>query len=151
MLGINAGRRFRVVPLGGNRGNVRGYAAFLLPQTLARFRASYPNIEVTVRCALSAQLAEEISKRQIDIALATRMPNVHPKVRSVTLLRCEPLVWLAARKCRVLDMSNLGAKIKVDDPQLIGPIFDLKFERTDQGRLCKVQWQKGSIIGVEFV
>jgi hypothetical protein len=57
----------------------------------------------------------------------------------------------AARKCRVLDMSNLGAKIKVDDPQLIGPVFDLKFERTDQGRRCKVQWQKGSIIGVEFV
>jgi hypothetical protein len=47
-------------------------------------------------------------------------------------------------------MSNLGAKIKVDDPQLIGPVFDLKFERTDQGRRCKVQWQKGSVIGVEF-
>jgi DNA-binding transcriptional LysR family regulator len=72
------------------------YAAFLLPQTLARFRASYPGVEVTVRCALSAQLAEEISHGRIDIALATRMPNVNPNVGSVTLLRREPLVWLGA-------------------------------------------------------
>ena len=72
------------------------YAAFLLPQTLARFRASYPNVEVTVRCALSAQLAEELSNGRIDIALATRMPSVHPTVASTTLLRREPLVWLGA-------------------------------------------------------
>jgi DNA-binding transcriptional LysR family regulator len=72
------------------------YAAFLLPQTLARFRASYPGIEVTVRCALSAQLAEEISNGRLDIALATRMPHVRPDVGSITLLRHEPLVWLGA-------------------------------------------------------
>ncbi len=72
------------------------YAAFLLPQTLASFRAAYPGVEVTVRCALSAQLSEEISAGQIDVALATRMPGVHPKVRSVALLRQEPLVWLGA-------------------------------------------------------
>jgi len=72
------------------------YAAFLLPQTLARFRASYPGVEVTVRCALSAQLSEEISEGRIDIALATRMPNVHPNVGSITLLRHEPLVWLGS-------------------------------------------------------
>jgi hypothetical protein len=47
-------------------------------------------------------------------------------------------------------MSDLGAKIKVDDLQFIRPVFDLKFERTDQGRRCKVQWQKGSVISVEF-
>jgi hypothetical protein len=56
----------------------------------------------------------------------------------------------AARKCRVLDMSDLGAKIKVDDPQFVRPVFDLKFERTGQGLRCKVKWQKGSVIGVEF-
>ncbi len=72
------------------------YAACLLPQTLARFRAAYPGVEVTVRCALSAQLSREISDGRLDIALATRMPNVHPKVDSITLLRKEPLVWLGA-------------------------------------------------------
>lgn len=73
------------------------YAAFLLPQTLASFKKAYPGIEVTVRCALSAQLAEEISVGRIDVALATRMPNVHPQVASIKLLRTEPLVWLGAR------------------------------------------------------
>lgn len=73
------------------------YAALLLPGTLARFRESYPGVEVTVRCALSAQLSEEISSGRIDVALATRMPNVHPNVASVTLLRQEPLVWLGAK------------------------------------------------------
>ncbi|MDA9391836.1 LysR family transcriptional regulator [Bradyrhizobium ottawaense] len=72
------------------------YAASLLPQTLASFKGAYPGIEVTVRCALSAQLAEEISAGRIDIALATRMPNVHPSVASITLLRTEPLVWLGS-------------------------------------------------------
>ena len=56
----------------------------------------------------------------------------------------------AARKCRVLEMSDSGAKIRVDEPQLIGAAFDLKFERTGRGLRCKVQWQKGSVIGVEF-
>ena len=73
------------------------YAAFLLPETLASFKKAYPGIEVTVRCALSAQLAEEISAGMIDVALATRMPNVHPNVASIALVRTEPLVWLGAR------------------------------------------------------
>ncbi|HQS50245.1 MAG TPA: LysR family transcriptional regulator, partial [Xanthobacteraceae bacterium] len=37
------------------------YAAFLLPETLASFRASYPGVEVTVRCALSRQLAQDMT------------------------------------------------------------------------------------------
>jgi DNA-binding transcriptional LysR family regulator len=49
-----------------------------------------------VRCALSARLAEEISEGQIDVALATRMPTVHPNVESIVQLRHEPLVWLGA-------------------------------------------------------
>jgi DNA-binding transcriptional LysR family regulator len=73
------------------------YAAFLLPETLASFRAAYPGIEVTVRCALSAQLAEEISAGRIDVALATKMPNVHPIVSNIRVLRNEPLVWLGAK------------------------------------------------------
>jgi DNA-binding transcriptional LysR family regulator len=73
------------------------YAAFLLPETLASFKKAYPGIEVTVRCALSAQLSEEISAGRIDVALATRMPNVHPQVASIKLLRTEPLVWLGSK------------------------------------------------------
>jgi DNA-binding transcriptional LysR family regulator len=83
------------------------YAAFLLPATLASFKKSYPGIEVTVRCALSAQLAEEISTGRIDVALATRMPTVHPQVASIKLLRTEPLVWLGAQSGSVFQEKTL--------------------------------------------
>ena len=72
------------------------YAAFLLPRTLASFRASYPGVEVTVRCALSRQLAVEVSEGIVDVALATRMPDVNPILAGITSLRKERLVWLGA-------------------------------------------------------
>jgi hypothetical protein len=56
----------------------------------------------------------------------------------------------AARRCSVLDISAGGAKIKVEDPAFVRPVFQLKFSRADQGRRCRVSWQKGLVIGVEF-
>jgi len=72
------------------------YAAFLLPTTLATFRRSYPQVEVSVRCALSAVLAEEISDGKVDLALATSMPSVSPRSATTIALRLEPLVWIGA-------------------------------------------------------
>jgi hypothetical protein len=50
----------------------------------------------------------------------------------------------------VLDISAGGAKIRVEDPTFVRPVFQLKFSRADQGRRCKVSWQKGLVIGAEF-
>lgn len=50
----------------------------------------------------------------------------------------------------MLDISAGGAKIKVEDPAFVRPVFQLKFSRADQGRRCRVSWQKGLVIGVEF-
>jgi DNA-binding transcriptional LysR family regulator len=72
------------------------YAAFLLPRILARFQASYPNVEVTVYCALSRKVAEAMENNSVDVALVTHMPDVHPHLTDVTLLRRERLVWLGA-------------------------------------------------------
>jgi DNA-binding transcriptional LysR family regulator len=72
------------------------YAAFLLPRILARFQASYPNVEVTVYCALSRKVADAMENNSIDVALVTHMPDVHPHLTDVTLLRREKLVWLGA-------------------------------------------------------
>ncbi|RTL55205.1 MAG: LysR family transcriptional regulator [Bradyrhizobiaceae bacterium] len=83
------------------------YAAFLLPQTLASFRAAYPGIEVTVRCALSAQLSEDVSAGRVDVALATRMSHVRPQGASITVLRKEPLVWLGANSGTVFNEETL--------------------------------------------
>lgn len=57
----------------------------------------------------------------------------------------------AARKCTVLDISDNGARLKVEDPQFIRSQFQLKFSRTDRGRRCKVAWRKGPLVGVEFI
>ncbi len=72
------------------------YAAFLLPRTLARFQAAYPNVEVTVHCALSRKVAEAMANDVIDVAIVTHMPDVRPHLTDVTLLRREKLVWLGA-------------------------------------------------------
>jgi hypothetical protein len=56
----------------------------------------------------------------------------------------------AARRCSVLDISEGGAKIKIDDPTFVRSVFQLKFSRADQGRPCKISWRKGLVIGVEF-
>jgi len=55
-----------------------------------------------------------------------------------------------ASRCSVLDISEGGAKIKIDDPTFVGPVFQLKFSRADRGRRCKVSWRKGLVIGVQF-
>jgi DNA-binding transcriptional LysR family regulator len=72
------------------------YAAFLLPRILASFRDTHPRVEVTVRCALSRQLAQDMEEGLIDIAIATRMPDVIARNGDATLLKSEALVWLGA-------------------------------------------------------
>ena len=52
----------------------------------------------------------------------------------------------AARQCTVIDISEGGARLRVEDPQ-----FQLKFDRTSPGRACKVAWKKGDVIGIKFV
>jgi hypothetical protein len=56
----------------------------------------------------------------------------------------------ATRKCKILDLSDGGAKLKVEDCQFVRSHVRLKFTHTEQGRPCRVIWRKGSTIGVEF-
>jgi DNA-binding transcriptional LysR family regulator len=72
------------------------YAAFLLPEILAGFRDAYPRVEVTVRCALSRQLAADMEAGLLDISIATRMPDVAARNGDATVLKAERLVWLGA-------------------------------------------------------
>lgn len=72
------------------------YAGFLLPPILSGFRKSFPNVEVTVRCALSSQLADEMSEEKLDLAIATDMPGVRPTTGVKTALGKETLAWFGA-------------------------------------------------------
>ena len=55
------------------------------------------------------------------------------------------------RQCTVIDISEGGARPRVEDPQFVKPQFQLKFDRTSPGRACKVAWKKDDVIGIKFV
>jgi PilZ domain-containing protein/porin-like protein len=58
----------------------------------------------------------------------------------------------AARPCVVQDMSTTGAKISVDDPNVLPARLRLAFARDARtGRNCEVVWRRGKSVGVKFV
>ncbi|MBP2232352.1 DNA-binding transcriptional LysR family regulator [Azospirillum agricola] len=67
------------------------YATMLLPEVLARFNASYPDVMVEVVCDNSPDLVAEIDKGRYDLALVTRRSD-DP---GGELVRREPVAWVA--------------------------------------------------------
>jgi PilZ domain len=58
----------------------------------------------------------------------------------------------AARPCVVQDMSASGAKITVDDTNVLPARLTLAFARDARtGRNCEVVWRRGRSVGVKFV
>jgi hypothetical protein len=58
----------------------------------------------------------------------------------------------AARPCVVQDMSSTGAKITIQDPNMLPAKLRLGFARDARtGRNCEVVWRRGSSVGVKFV
>lgn len=58
----------------------------------------------------------------------------------------------AARQCVVQDMSTTGAKITVDDPNMLPARLRLAFARDARtGRNCEVVWRRGKAFGIKFV
>jgi hypothetical protein len=58
----------------------------------------------------------------------------------------------AARPCVVQDMSTTGAKLTIDDPNVLPGKLRLAFSRDARtGRNCEVVWRRGKALGVKFV
>ena len=58
----------------------------------------------------------------------------------------------AARPCVVHDISSTGAKITVDDPNVLPAKLRLAFTRDARtGRNCEVVWRSGKSVGIRFV
>ena len=58
----------------------------------------------------------------------------------------------AARRCMVRDMSSTGAKVTIDDPNMLPAKLRLTFSRDARtGRNCQVVWRRGKSVGVKFV
>lgn len=66
------------------------YSAYLLPSILARFRKTFPRIQVELRCHLSTPLVGMVQRGEVDIALVTRMRGF----TGGRVVRQEQLVWL---------------------------------------------------------
>jgi hypothetical protein len=58
----------------------------------------------------------------------------------------------AARPCKVIDLSNTGAKIEASEASPVRSKLRLAFSRDVRtGRACEVVWQRGKTFGVKFI
>jgi len=56
------------------------------------------------------------------------------------------------QRCKVVDISQSGAQIRVDNPSAVPTFFTLSFDQKDRlGQHCKVVWRSMSTLGVQFV
>jgi hypothetical protein len=56
----------------------------------------------------------------------------------------------AVAECRVMDISNNGAKIVAATATVVPDRFQLAFFEGDQTRSCEVIWRHGKVFGVKF-
>jgi DNA-binding transcriptional LysR family regulator len=94
-LADEAMQRFRVPEIEGTirLGIPDDYASQFLPDILARFAASHPNVEVNVFCQQSTDLLAHLDANAIDIALVS---SGHSRQAGQVVHR-EPLVWAGLR------------------------------------------------------
>jgi DNA-binding transcriptional LysR family regulator len=70
------------------------YAEFFLPVILARFARTHPHVTVDVECVPSAQLMEQTTRGEIDIAVVTFGCRAEP----ADMIRQEELVWTTSAR-----------------------------------------------------
>ena len=94
-LADEAMQRFRAPQMQGTirLGAPDDYAGQFLPQILARFASSHPNVEVDVFCQSSSELLPLLEANKIDIALVS---SGHGQQSGMAVHR-EPLVWAGLR------------------------------------------------------
>jgi hypothetical protein len=84
------------------------------------------------------------------MATATKKREVRKSLRQPGWITLEG--GFAARQCVVQNMSSTGAKITLDDPNMLPAKLRLAFTRDARtGRPCEVVWRRGRSVGVKFV
>jgi len=69
------------------------YATRFLPEILARFSRTFPQVQVKVTCEPSSNLLPLIKKGELDLAMTT---SPEPLVENALILRREPTVWVTS-------------------------------------------------------
>ena len=84
------------------------------------------------------------------MATATKKRELRKSLRQPGWITLEG--GFAARPCVVQNMSSTGAKITIDDPNMLPAKLRLAFTRDSRtGRPCEVVWRRGKSVGVKFV
>jgi hypothetical protein len=86
-----------------------------------------------------------------------RMALMGRKTRSPRRRTDKP-AWLvvdqefALRACKVVDISDEGARLDVEPGERLPRHFRLTYSRTSRdGRRCEMRWRRGRSVGVKFV
>jgi hypothetical protein len=84
------------------------------------------------------------------MAGATRKREVRKSLRQPGWITFDG--GFAVRPCVVQDMSSTGAKITIDDSNMLPAKLRLAFARDARtGRNCEVVWRRGKVLGIKFV
>ncbi len=79
------------------------YAAGFLPQVLSDFAETHPNVEVEMRCEISAKIFRAFEKGEVDVALLTS----GPWLKGGKTIRREPIVWATSVRHMVHERDPL--------------------------------------------
>ena len=57
----------------------------------------------------------------------------------------------ARRDCKVVDMSEGGARLAIDGKTELPKTFSVVFAPNASGKACQLVWRNGRMVGVKFV
>ena len=58
----------------------------------------------------------------------------------------------SVRPCTVVDRSNSGVQLRIDNPSMVPDPFVLVTSRATRiGRRCRVKWRNGGQLGAQFL
>jgi hypothetical protein len=75
-----------------------------------------------------------------------------------TRRRLDKTAWIAAerdfalRPCTIVDISDDGARLRLEDVERLPRHFQLLLSRaTREGKSCELRWRRGNAAGVKFI
>jgi hypothetical protein len=52
--------------------------------------------------------------------------------------------------CEVCDVTNVGARIRLNSLNILPPIFEMSFDNFRTARKCRLIWRQDNFVGVAF-
>jgi len=118
------------------------YAARFLPEILANFSQTYPQVQVEVTCLPSSKLIPLLEADELDMAMTTS-PEAH--LEGAQLLRREPTIWATSEQHLVHEQRPLPLALFDSDCYCRRWAFQAL---TDAGIAYRIAYTSPSIMGL---